>query len=128
MKPKTLLLVLTVFLTAGMRSQELKPLLLPPEQVFKVYTGLKTGEQYKLWYEQALKGSEALNSIIQTQNEEMKRLSMKLADNEAKREKLQIEKDEAVRDQERKKPIAILKHPVTWFVLGVAAGIYGATR
>jgi len=98
-------------------------LCLTPIQYKNIYTGLKTGEQYRLRYEQAYNAAQDLNMIIQKQNDSLQVIYSRLT--VLNKELNQAHSDltaESVKI-ERHKPVKWWKHPITWGIIGFIAGV-----
>jgi len=98
-------------------------LCLTPTQYKNIYTGLKTGEQYRLRYEQAYNAAQDLNTIVQKQNDSLQVIYSRLT-------VLNTELNQAHADLtvesvkiERDKPVKWWKHPITWGIIGFIAGV-----
>jgi len=112
-----------IILFIGLQAYSQDTLCLTPGQYKNIYRGLKTGEQYRLQYQQAHIAAQDLNTIIQKQNDSLQVIYSRLT-------VLNLELNHAHQDLmvesvkiEASKPVKWFKHPVLWGVVGFISGL-----
>ena len=112
-----------ILILIGLQAYSQDTLCLTPTQYKNIYTGLKTGEQYRSRYEQAYNAAQDLNTIIQKQNDSLQVIYSRLT-------ALNTELNQAHADLtsesvkiEASKPVKWWKHPITWGIIGFVAGV-----
>lgn len=103
-----------------------QPLTLQPEQVFNVYVGLRTGEEYRKRFEQCRKAAEELNAIIQDQAIEIKAYAKTEAKNDKLLRELYDDRDKKTQEiaELKANKTPWYKHPLTYLAAGIVGGIY----
>jgi len=98
-------------------------LCLTPTQYKNIYTGLKTGEQYRLRYEQAYNAAQDLNTIIQKQNDSLQVIYSRLTVLNTDLNQAHMDITAESVKIEANKPVKWWKHPITWGIIGFIAGV-----
>jgi len=108
------------------RTEELQSLELSPDQVINVYIGLRRGKIAEQRFAECMQTARQLNDIIQKQNQEAQTAASSLTDLNSKLSEAEAEKlKNAVLIQELKdRKTPWYRHPVTYFVAGMATGVY----
>jgi len=104
----------------------LEPMVIPAEQVVNIYIGLRRGKIAEQRFAECMQTARQLNDIIQKQNQEAQTAASSLTDLNSKLSEAEAEKlKNAVLIQELKdRKTPWYRHPVTYFVAGMATGIY----
>lgn len=101
------------------------PLVLQPDQVKRVYIGLKERDAYAQRFSDCIKSADSLNNIIQEQDYNLNLLADNLREynntidslyNERQRAAVEIQKIKSSKTE-------WYKHPILWGVLGLIGGI-----
>jgi len=98
-------------------------LCLTPTQYKNIYTGLKTGEQYRLRYEQAYNAAKDLNTIIQKQNDSLQVIYSRLIVLNTELNQAHMDLTAESVKIEANKPVKWWNHPITWGIIGFVAGV-----
>lgn len=95
-------------------------------QIKNIYVGLKQGEAYKNYYLECLQVSNELNQVINNQDQELKKTLKTIIELTASNEELngKITKNEVDIQKLKNKKIPWYKHPILYFFIGTAGGIY----
>jgi len=123
---KKLLFLILLTLPCVCISQVINPpLTLSPDQVKRVYIGLKERDAYAQRFNDCVKSADSLNNIIQEQDYNLNLLADNLREYNAKIDSLYNERQRAAVEIQKIKSekTAWYKHPILWGVLGLIGGI-----